>query len=281
VNQIVNLDNYDLHLVNCGFILATNKVREDKHLKPLKILPLNSEMLLLFTRSRWLKRNSFDHFNNKTPKLHSPEDRMILFGVKADAMGENIDLNNIELPSKTTYLQLADKIVDEWMHSAPHRKTMLSKAYSHLGCGAMFEESDKNGVRYIKSNAGLFFRKNKKAASFYECGFYLAIYLEVGNFGITGSRAVVVIPFYFITISTATTVHNIAMLVNTTSSGNRKIVGSTGVFALSRSPPSAGSSRFPWRNHFGGKVGAKRVTPHESIVFPDIVVSPFTVAVNC
>lgn len=84
-------------------------------------------------------------------KLRSPEERMVLFGVQANAMGENIDYNNLEMPSKSSYIQLAEKIVDEWMHSAPHRKTMLSKTYTHLGCGAMFEASNKDGMRYIKA----------------------------------------------------------------------------------------------------------------------------------
>ncbi len=148
--QIVDPNNYDLHLVNAALFFATNKVREDKRLKPLKFSYQLRDAALVHSQ-QMIEKKFFDHFNNKTRQLHSPEDRMKLFGAEADAMGENIDFYNIDMPSKTTYLQLADKIVDEWMHSAPHRKTMLSKVYSHLGCGAMFEESDKNGVRYIKA----------------------------------------------------------------------------------------------------------------------------------
>ena len=149
-SQIVDPNNYDLHLLNAALFFVANKVREDKRLKPLKFSPQLRDAAVVHSQ-QMIEKKFFDHFNNKTRKLHSPEDRIKLFGVEADAMGENIDFYNIDMPSKATYLQLADKIVDEWMHSTPHRKTMLSKIYSHLGCGAMFEESDKNGVRYIKA----------------------------------------------------------------------------------------------------------------------------------
>ena len=145
-NEIVGPESYDLHLLNAGVFFATNKVREDKRLQPLAL----RDAAVIHTQ-QMIEKRFFDHMNNKTRKLHSPDDRLKLFGVNPTAMGENIDLNYIAMPSKTTYLQLANKIVDAWMHSTPHRKTMLSKTYSHLGCAAAFEEKDKNGVRYVKA----------------------------------------------------------------------------------------------------------------------------------
>lgn len=148
--QIVEPNNHDLHLLNAAIFFATNKVRENKNLKPLKFSAELRDAAVVHSQ-QMIDKNFFDHFNTKTHQLHSPEDRMKLFGTNAAAMGENLDLNNIDMPSKTTYVQLADKIVDEWMHSAPHRKTMLSKTYSLLGCGAVFEKKDKNGARYVKA----------------------------------------------------------------------------------------------------------------------------------
>ncbi len=150
VNQIVDPNNYDLHLLNAALFFVTNKVREEKKFKPLKYSAQLRDAAIVHSQ-QMVEKRFFDHFNSKTKKLRSPEDRMVLFGVQASAMGENIDYNNLEMPSKSSYIQLAEKIVDEWMHSAPHRKTMLSKTYTHLGCGAMFEASNKDGVRYIKA----------------------------------------------------------------------------------------------------------------------------------
>lgn len=149
-NQIVDPDNYDLHLVNASLFFVTNRVREEKKLQPLKYSAQLRDATVVHSQ-QMVEKRFFDHFNNKMKKLRSPEERMVLFGVQANAMGENIDYNNLEMPSKSSYIQLAEKIVDEWMHSAPHRKTMLSKTYTHLGCGAMFEASNKDGMRYIKA----------------------------------------------------------------------------------------------------------------------------------
>ena len=149
-NEIVRPGNYDLHLLNAAVFFATNKVREGKRLQPLEFSSALRDAAVIHTQ-QMIEKRFFDHMNNKTRKLHSPDDRIKLFGVNATAMGENIDLNYIAMPSTTTYLQLADKIVDAWMHSTPHRKTMLSRTYSHLGCAAAFEEKDKNGVRYMKA----------------------------------------------------------------------------------------------------------------------------------
>ena len=149
-SEIVSPENYDLHLLNAAIFFATNKVREEKRLRPLAFSSTLRDAAVIHSQ-QMIEKRFFDHMNNKTRKLRSPDDRLKLFGVNATAMGENIDLNYITMPSKTTYLQLAAKIVDAWMHSTPHRKTMLSKSYSHLGCAAAFEEKDKSGVRYVKA----------------------------------------------------------------------------------------------------------------------------------
>ncbi|MFM2305494.1 MAG: hypothetical protein RLZZ367_163 [Bacteroidota bacterium] len=150
-SQVVNPDNYDMHLLNAAIFYATNKVRAGKHLHELKYNAGLRDAAVVHSQ-QMVDKKFFDHYNNKTRKLRSPEDRIKMYGnANAQAMSENLDYNNIAMPSKITYLQLADKLVDDWMHSTPHRKTMLSKGYSHLGCGAVFEAKDKTGYRYIKA----------------------------------------------------------------------------------------------------------------------------------
>ena len=150
INQVVNPDNYDLHLMGAAVFFATNKLRESKHLKTLAFSPELRDAAVVETQ-QMIDKNFFSHFNNRTPKLHSPEDRIKMFGVKSSAMGENIDLTNIEMPSKVTYIQLAEKIVKAFYDSPEHRKIMLGKIYTHIGCSAIFENLDKQEHRYIKT----------------------------------------------------------------------------------------------------------------------------------
>jgi uncharacterized protein YkwD len=149
-NAIVNPDNYDLHLLNAAVFFSTNKLRDEKRLKQLSFSAALRDAAVAHTQ-QMIDKKFFNHYNNKTPKLHLPDERMRMFGAQCRACGENIDWNNIPMPSGTSYIALADKLVDAWLHSPPHKKTMLSKEYSHLGCAAVFEAKDKNGVRYVKA----------------------------------------------------------------------------------------------------------------------------------
>ncbi|MES2619417.1 MAG: CAP domain-containing protein [Bacteroidota bacterium] len=148
-NSIVNPDNYDLHLLNAAVFFATNKLREEKKLKTLLFSSGLRDAAVVHSY-QMVTKNFFNHINSKTLKLRMPDERMSMFGAQFKSCAENIDWNNIPVPSNTTYIQLADKLVDAWFHSAPHKKTMLSKQLSHLGCGAVFELKNKNGTRYIK-----------------------------------------------------------------------------------------------------------------------------------
>ena len=129
---------------------ATNKIRESKGLRSLKFTPELRDAAVLHT-DQMIEKNFFDHYNNRSPLLRTPDQRIKLFRVRSNAIAENIDYNNMPLKGKTTYIQLAEKIVDELYHSPPHRKNMLGKEYSFLGCAAIFEARDKQGVRYIKT----------------------------------------------------------------------------------------------------------------------------------
>ncbi len=149
-NAIIDPDNYDLHLLNAAVFFSTNKLREEKKLNTLAFSSALRDAAVVHSH-QMVTKNFFNHINSKTLKLRMPDERMRMFGAEFKACAENIDWNNISMPSNITYLQLADKLVDAWFHSAPHKKTMLSKQLSHLGCGAVFEPKNKNGARYIKA----------------------------------------------------------------------------------------------------------------------------------
>ena len=146
----VDPEHYDLHLLNAALYFATNKLRENKGGKVLKYSPQLRDAAMVHT-SQMIERNFFDHYNRLNPALRSPEQRIKLFGLNSNAMAENVDYTYIPVNGNTTYLQVADKIVDNFFHSPPHRKNMLGKEFTHIGCAAMFETKDKQGVRYIKA----------------------------------------------------------------------------------------------------------------------------------
>jgi uncharacterized protein YkwD len=150
VNQSVNPDNYDLHLLNAAVFFATNKIRAEKKQKELSYSSALRNAAVVHSQ-QMVDRKFFNHFG-KAPKLRSPDDRIKLFGTtNATAEGENIDYNHMQ-PGKTTYWQIAEQIVDDFYHSSEHKKTMLSKLYTHLGCAAVLEVSNKDGgLRYYKA----------------------------------------------------------------------------------------------------------------------------------
>jgi uncharacterized protein YkwD len=148
-NKAVNPNNYDLHLLNAAVFFATNKLRESKGFKALKFAPPLRDAAVVHTE-QMIEKNFFEHYNPVTHKLHSPEDRFKMFGVEATDEGENIDMTYIE-PGEITYLQLAEQIVKDLYDSPPHRKIMLGKGFTYLGCAAIFESKNKNGVRYVKA----------------------------------------------------------------------------------------------------------------------------------
>jgi uncharacterized protein YkwD len=147
---IVDPNNYDLHLLSAAVFFATNKMRESKHTKPLKFSPQLRDAATVHT-AQMIEKNFFDHFNRQTPELKTPEQRMGLFGIGEIPLAENVDLTYIQaINNRTTYIELAEKIVQDFYDSPPHRKNMLGKDYTHLGCAAIFEHNHKQGVHYVK-----------------------------------------------------------------------------------------------------------------------------------
>lgn len=149
-NAVVDPDNCDLHLLNAAIYFSTNKLREE-NLRSTLAFSAELRDAAVVHSYQMVEKKFFSHTNSKTLKLRLPDERMRMFGAQFKTCAENIDWNNIPMPSNTTYLQLADKLVDAWFHSAPHKKTMLSKQLSHMGCAAVFEAKDKGGARYIKA----------------------------------------------------------------------------------------------------------------------------------
>jgi len=150
ISQAINPIDYDIHLLHAALHFATNEARVKNGRSELKFAPSLRDAALLHT-NEMITRNFFDHFNKRNRKYYSPEQRLNAFDIKNVASAENCDYTYIELTKTTTYLQLARAIVKDFYESSGHKKNMLSKTYTHLGCGAMFEPKAKKGVWYVKA----------------------------------------------------------------------------------------------------------------------------------
>jgi uncharacterized protein YkwD len=146
----IDPNNYDMHLLSAAVFYATNKMRESKHVKPLQYSPQLRDAAVVHTQ-QMIEKNFFDHFNKLTPALRSPDQRIKLFGITSTGEAENVDYTFILINGNTTYIQLAEKIVQNFYDSPPHRKNMLNKDMTHAGCAAIFEGKDKQGARYVKA----------------------------------------------------------------------------------------------------------------------------------
>ena len=146
---IIDPARYDLHLLNAAIFFATNKIRESKKVKALQFSSQLRDAATVHT-SQMIEKNFFDHFNRFSPCLRTPEQRIRLFGITSTAYAENVDYNYIKTDGRTTYLELAEKIVQEFYDSPPHRKNLLGKEFTHLGCAAIFESRNKQGACYLK-----------------------------------------------------------------------------------------------------------------------------------
>ncbi len=149
-NLVLDPVNYDLHLLNAALHFATNENRLKHGRSELKFVPALRDAAVLHT-NEMITRNFFDHYNKKNRKYYSPEQRLNAFDIKNVASAENCDYTYIDLNESTTYLQLAREIVKDFYESSGHKKNMLNKTYTHLGCGVMFEPKSKKGVWYVKA----------------------------------------------------------------------------------------------------------------------------------
>ncbi|MFN8285915.1 MAG: CAP domain-containing protein [Chitinophagales bacterium] len=149
-NAAVDPKTYDMHLLSAAFFYATNKLRQEKRLPVFSYLPALRDAAVLHT-NEMIERNFFDHYNTRNRKYYSPDKRMKLFGVESDAGAENCDFNYLELNKGITYIQLAEEIVKDLYKSPPHKKNMMNKAYTKMGCAVLFEKKEKDGAWYCKA----------------------------------------------------------------------------------------------------------------------------------
>jgi uncharacterized protein YkwD len=132
-----NSSEVDVEMLNKEIIKEVNKLR-----KKVKVSPLQNESALLFASedhaNYMLKKNKLTHKQRIRIKK-SPKNRVDFYGQQFNRVGENVQLNNLNLnaspkdkkhPRIDTYENLAEQLVLAWKNSPPHYANMINVDYS-------------------------------------------------------------------------------------------------------------------------------------------------------
>lgn len=133
--QPINLKKIDYKTLNAAVFFVSNEARLEQGLQPLAYNP-NLE-IMAWNHSRSMgEKDFFDHVNVKDKKRKEPKDRARLAGISNPVIAENI--SSAGGYRFSSYLELADHIIDGWIDSPPHRKTLYGKDALQLGCGVYY-----------------------------------------------------------------------------------------------------------------------------------------------
>jgi len=130
--QEYDANNPDIPLLDAAIFFATNEQRAKKSLKILKYHK-SCEITSYNHSKKMVEDDFFSHKNNIDKDRYSPSERIILAGANPGAWGENIAYNYTS--KGDTYLNIADKFLNQWMHSKGHKENILDKSNIYLGCG--------------------------------------------------------------------------------------------------------------------------------------------------
>ena len=134
-NKPINLKKIDYKILNAAVFFVSNEARLEQGLSELEYQP-NLEISAWNHSKSMGYRNFFDHINKRDKKRKEPRDRALLAGVSNPVVSENISaVGGVKFGS---YLELADHLIDGWIDSPPHRKTLYGKDAVQLGCGVYY-----------------------------------------------------------------------------------------------------------------------------------------------
>lgn len=159
VNDTIDFKQFNEELLAEAVFHQTNLQRKKK-----EQLSQNDTLqkAAIYHSKSMVEDHFFDHVNRYNKKMKTPMLRAKHFGFPSTFVGENI-IEEIALDYKDnsryhyregkyyndnyskrldvlTYKELAEKIVNRWMHSSGHRKNILMKEYKLLGVGVVLKK---------------------------------------------------------------------------------------------------------------------------------------------
>ncbi len=130
--QKINPSQPDYALINAALFFLTNEIRTKNDIKPLDYHAA-LEIAAYNHSKEMVEKKFFSHTNSKTKKRRNTGDRARLAGINNPFIAENIAYNFIS--NGDTYLDIAEKLITQWMNSKGHRENILSENGLQLGCG--------------------------------------------------------------------------------------------------------------------------------------------------
>lgn len=165
VKANMDVEKPNIDLLNAAIFFATNEARIKKKMEPLRYHAV-LEQAAEFHSDEMREKRFFNHVNKSDKENRTPEQRIANKGGEFDATGENI----LEMPPYKTgakgeydvskngdgtfgflgmngkplktlsYGEFARAAIKLWMASPDHKANILSKNFTHLGCGVSIEE---------------------------------------------------------------------------------------------------------------------------------------------
>lgn len=150
-SEKIDLDQIDYPRAHAAIFYVTNEIREQRNL-PIFEFNLNLEIAAWNHSKAMAEENFFAHINPKDRKRREPNDRAKIAGITNPYLAENVaetpglqyksgeevyildkdnalfsyEDNGTPIPEHT-YLSFAEMVVDQWMHSKPHKKISFQK----------------------------------------------------------------------------------------------------------------------------------------------------------
>lgn len=173
VNQTINYKKIDRGLLQAAMFYATNEERIKYGLKPFEHSDL-IEKVASEHANDMVSYNFYSHVSRVKGKKTIGE-RFAREGINRAYIGENISSSialqyqegrKINVPSSGgmytyansrrevilphTYLSYAREVVQLWMHSPSHRKSILNPNFDQLGCGSqVYNNRESSNVPYF------------------------------------------------------------------------------------------------------------------------------------
>ena len=173
LSMTVNPDSFNYSLFHAALLHLTNIQRID-HEKLTLLYFVDLESSSKIHSLEMSKHHFFNHLNKFNKDLETPADRIFSYNENYQIIGENIVSNNLidydgdylefsiqivddkqlftyengEALRNVSYINLAKRLMKQWMDSPPHKKNILSKDYTLIGCGCALEQ----GGDFVKIN---------------------------------------------------------------------------------------------------------------------------------
>lgn len=168
--RVIDVEFLDVELLNAAVFFAANEMRIKRGLTPF-LHDANLERAAVFHSNEMRTKRFFNHVNKADRDNRTPDQRIANNGGDFNTVGENIlemppyktgpkgeyDVEKLDngtyaflqvrsgKPLKImTYGDFARMAVKLWMRSPEHKANIMSKEFTHLGCGTSIEENPFN-----------------------------------------------------------------------------------------------------------------------------------------